>query len=148
MLGLHRQQRLVSPVPPIPNTSAPASALLVRRKRKAPEAALSDGIERADAKKARTQLVLSAVAWCREHKKRGWECVKQPQYAELNEQTVNRWNDKNKQQDDRSTAQSILLPYELKELRKWIVQSANNKNAPTYAHITVKVVQILKVRCT
>lgn len=146
MSGLHQQERLVSPVPPIPNMSVPASALLVRRKRKAPEAALSEGIERADAKKARTQLVLSAVAWCREHKKRGWECVKQPEYAELNAQTINRWNDANKQQDGRSTAQGILLPYELKDLRQWLVKSANNKNPATYKEITDKIVRILLVR--
>jgi len=146
MSRLHQQQRLVSPVPATPNTSAPASALLTRRKRKAPEAALSDAVERADAKKARTQLLLSAVAWCREHKKRGWQCVKQPEYAELNEQTVNRWNDKNQQQDGRSTAQGILLPYELKDLRQWLVKSANNKNPATYKEITDKIVRILLVR--
>ena len=145
MSRLRQQQRLVSPVQAIPNTSAPASALLTRRKRKAPEAAVSDAVERADAKKARTQLLLSAVAWCREHKKRGWQCVKQPEYAELNEQTVNRWNDNNQQLDVRSTAQGILLPYELKDLRQWLVKSANNKNPTTYKEITDKIVRILLV---
>ena len=37
MSHLNQQQRLVSPVPAIPNTSAPSSALLTRRKEKPPK---------------------------------------------------------------------------------------------------------------